>query len=78
MATLSDPTFGMRAVGLSFNPSGDPKVHECKVVYAHLIDMLDDLRGRSTDPEVKRLASVTITELQGAQMWHVKTLTWGK
>ena len=27
-------------------------------------------------PEQKRLCSITITELQGAQMWAVKAATW--
>lgn len=67
-------TFGEKAVGLSFNPSGDPAVHECKLAFAKLIDQMDALReaegGRA------RLASVAITELQTAQMWAVKALTW--
>jgi hypothetical protein len=28
------------------------------------------------NPEVKRMASVAITELQTAQMWAVKAITW--
>ena len=33
-------TFGERAVGLTFNPSGDPAVHECKAGFAKLIDQM--------------------------------------
>lgn len=67
-------TFGERAVGLTFNPSGDPAVNECKAGFAKLIDQMNSLReGRS---EQARLASVAITEMQGAQMWAVKALTW--
>ncbi len=70
------PTFGMKAVGINFNPSGDRHVHQVKSLYASVIDSLNDLRAVSDDPEVKRLCSVAITEAQGAQMWAVKAITW--
>ena len=69
-------TFGEKAVGLSFNPSGDDKVSAIKGLYAEIIDFLNDLRISDSSPEVKRLASVAITEAQTAQMWAVKALTW--
>lgn len=69
-------TFGEKAVGLSFNPSGDDAVGTCKQGFANLIDQMSDLRNNSTSGEQKRLASVAITEAQGAQMWAVKALTW--
>lgn len=69
-------TFGQKAVGLSFNPSGDDKVHAVKNLYAAIIDRLNAIRVESEDPEVKRLCSVAITEAQGAQMWAVKAITW--
>jgi hypothetical protein len=70
-------TFGERAVGLSFNPGGREDVDACKRGFAAEIDRMNDLRNdESTSPEKKRLASVAITELQGAQMWAVKALTW--
>jgi len=37
---------------------------------------MNELRTNTTSPEVKRLASVAITEAQTAQMWAVKALTW--
>ncbi len=43
---------------------------------AVVIDDMNDLRSSTTSPEVKRLCSVAITELQGSQMWCVKALTW--
>jgi len=67
-------TFGERAVGLTFNPSGDETVHRCKAGYAALIDQMHDLRENSTDEAVKRMAS--IANAQTAQMWAVKALTW--
>lgn len=73
-------TFGQKAVGLTFNPSGDEAVARCKQGFADLIDQMHALRtrtdGSAPDPEVMRLASVAITEAQGAQMWAVKALTW--
>jgi hypothetical protein len=68
-------TYGQKAVGLTFNPSGDDEVAKCKQSFADEIDRMNDLRSRSTG-EKARLASVAITELQGAQMWVVKAITW--
>jgi hypothetical protein len=69
-------TFGEKAVGLAFNPSQDPAVYSCKSVFARVIDQLNDLRNTSENPDVKRTASVAITEAQTAQMWAVKAITW--
>jgi hypothetical protein len=70
-------TFGEKAVGLNFNPGGNLAVDECKKTFAKAIDQMNDLRNDPiTTPEAKRLASVAITELQGAQMWAVKAITW--
>lgn len=69
-------TFGEKAVGLSFNPSGDEVVHACKQMFADIIDVMHTLRAGSESSEVKRMASVAITELQTAQMWAVKAITW--
>ena len=75
--TIRELTFGERAVGLTFNPSGHPGVQVVKEAYASLIDLLNLQRENATDPEAKRLASIAITEAQGAQMWAVKAITWG-
>lgn len=75
-------TYGERAVGLTFNPSGDPNVNELKRLYAKVIDHLNyerlRIEDRIEDPhgERYRLLSVAITEAQGAQMWAVKAATW--
>lgn len=70
-------TYGEKAVGLSFNPSGDEKVNQLKQQYAQIIDGLDmardNVRGQ---PEAVRLFSIAITEAQSAQMWAVKAVTW--
>lgn len=75
-ATLRAPTFGERAVGLSFNPANDPTVQKIKELYAQIIDLCNEARSLNEDSEVKRLYSVAITEAQTAQMWAVKAITW--
>lgn len=70
-------TFGERAVGLSFNPSGDKRVDRIKRAYASIIDELHWLKmDPNSSADIVRLASVAITEAQSAQMWAVKALTW--
>ena len=69
-------TFGEKAVGLTFNPSQDPAVYACKSGFARVIDQMHDLRNTTDNAEVKRMASVAITEAQTAQMWAVKAITW--
>lgn len=79
MADERPLTFGEKAVGLTFNPGGNPDVEKIKRGYADLIDMLDELRRTASaagNGEQARLASVAITEAQGAQMWAVKAVTW--
>jgi len=56
-------TYGMNAVGLTFNPSGNEKVVEVKELYAKIIDLLNDLRADQRN-EQSRLLSVAITEAQ--------------
>lgn len=68
-------TFGEKAVGLKFNPSGNEKVDKLKQLYGEIIDLLNEDRGDNRD-ERARLASVAITDAQGAQMWAVKAVTW--
>ena len=69
-------SYGESAVGLSFNPSGSDDVHDCKRLFAEIIDALNDARSSTSDGEPKRLYSVAITEAQTAQMWAVKAITW--
>jgi hypothetical protein len=73
--TTRELTTGEKAVGLTFNPSGDEKVLKLKKLYAEIIDTLVEDRGQNHD-ERARLASVAITEAQGAQMWAVKAVTY--
>lgn len=70
-------TFGQKAVGLNFNPSGDDAVSQAKQTIANAIDQMNDFRNNpDTCPGAKRHASAAITELESAQMRMVKALTW--
>lgn len=74
--TKDELTFGERACGVSFNPGGHPVVNAVKKAYAEIAEQLNDIRIQDTDPEVKRMCSIAITELQTSQMWAVKAVTW--
>lgn len=74
-APMRQMTFGEKAVGLNFNPSGRPEVDKCKAGFAALIDQMNDLRSATESGDVVRACSVSITEAQTAQMWAVKALT---
>ena len=75
-AGKDEQTYGQKAVGVNFNPSNEDAIYVCKKRYADLIDEMNDLRATTSSQEQKRLCSVAITELQTAQMWSVKALTW--
>lgn len=75
-ATL-EASFGGKAVGLKFNPSGNKDVEQIKTQCAELVNSLQFLRNQTEDGEKKRMYSVAITEIQTAQMWAVKAVTWG-
>lgn len=74
--TERELSYGEKAVGLTFNPSGDSDVNKIKAMYAGIIDEMHRLRVTTEDSEQGRLASVAITQAQTAQMWAVKALTW--
>lgn len=69
-------TFGEEAVGLTFNPGGNPAVDSMKRKYASIIDDLNDLRTQSESPGVKRHCATGITDAETAQMRAVKAITW--
>ena len=72
-------TYGEMAVGLTFNPGGNPDVEKIKRAFADLIDMMAELRitaSAAGNYEQARLASVAITEMQTSQMWAVKAVTF--
>lgn len=69
-------SYGEKAVGITSNTGNSDEVHKAKSLCAELINQMNDLIADSTSGEQKRLSSVAITELQAAQMWCVKAITW--
>lgn len=79
-------TFGQKAVGLKFNPSGDETVNKAKQLSADLIDLVEDkykerlnklttvTRQLSWMENVLRTAA--FNAIIAAQMAVVKFLTW--
>ncbi len=74
---MLEQSFGGKAVGLTFNVTGDKEVYDVKSQCAVLINTLNKLRADTADGEKKRMYSIAITEIQTAQMWAVKAITWG-
>lgn len=69
-------SFGQKAVGLKFNPSGDDAVTKCKQGFADSIDQMDTLRQQTRSQQVARYCSAAITQMEIAQMMAVKAITW--
>ena len=73
---MEELTFGQTLVGLTFNPSGDPKVQKAKELCAELADLLEDDYKNSEVTYLKRvLHDATVGEILKAQMMVVKLLT---
>jgi hypothetical protein len=76
MSENRELTYGEKAVGLTFNPSNDDSVAQCKAEFAKVIDRMNDLRSLTNNFEVDRMAEIAIESAQTAQMWAVKAITW--
>jgi len=80
-STQRELTYGEKAVGLKFNPGGNPQVDEVKKLYAKIIDAI--IHSGTPDKETDRereerlsMANEAIRQAQTAQMWAVKVITW--
>ena len=70
-------TFGEKACGVSFNPDNNLVVDSIKRQFAALVDSLHNHRLEAgMVGEKGRMLSIAITDLQTAQMWAVKAVTW--
>lgn len=75
--TQRELSFGEKAVGLTFNPSGDEKVAKLKKLYAEIIDTLSDGNlDNGASGLGGRILGRAINEAMSAQMWAVKAVTW--
>lgn len=78
---MSDLSFGQQLVGLTFNPSGDPKVQRAKELCAELADLiqsdlLDKIYSENPPNDLyKTLHARAVGEILNAQMNVVKVLT---
>jgi hypothetical protein len=72
------PTFGEQLVGITFNPSSDPKVQRAKELCAELADLVrDGNEVLELNNSVKHhLLHHTYGEILNAQMNVVKVLTF--
>ena len=76
-------TFGEKAVGITFNPSGSDEVYEAKMLAAKQIDLLEKVHNKVTD-DGKAMSSWVRSVLRtqafnllvSAQMALVKYITW--
>ena len=72
-------TFGMKLVGLDFNPSGDPRVTELKQLAARMADIVNEHNSAGITPESGYLNSTfkggAIRRILDGQMWAVKHIT---
>lgn len=75
-------TFGQKAVGLTFNPSGDDKVAKAKQLFADVIDIMcpngggDIINGEFNLSLHWTLRQIAFSAIIAAQMAVVKYLTW--
>lgn len=76
-------TFGERAVGLTFNPSGDEKVHKAKQLMADALDLLKEAEAEKTHNgnaiaswEANVFRTNAFNKIVDAQMALVKYITW--
>lgn len=69
-------TFGQKAVGITFNPGGNPQVDRVKQHYANIIDGLEELRKESTSDIQKEFIKQAYDAAIVGQMLAVKAITW--
>lgn len=74
-------TPGEIAVGLTFNPSADPKVARLKALFAEAFDIVEQSvpAGSVTEPleitRKRKMRDAALHEIVTAQMWAVKVVT---
>lgn len=58
--------------------SDETEKTKLKETFSDLINLFDRIRNETEEQDVKRLASITISKLEEACMFGVKTLTYNK
>lgn len=80
---IKELTFGQKAVGLTFNPSGDPRVVKAKQLIASAIDLLEEVHQEKTNNGAASstwyrnvFRTEAFNQLVNASSSLVKYLTW--
>jgi hypothetical protein len=72
-------TPGEKAVGLTFNPSGDEKVNELKQLFAKTFDIVEQCvpadDGTVPTARLRKMRDSALEAIITAQMWSVKVAT---
>ena len=83
--TSRELTFGEKAVGLTFNPSGDEKVNKAKMLMADALDLLKEAEAEKAKLSVGNsfasweanvFRTNAFNKIVDAQMSLVKYITW--
>jgi hypothetical protein len=83
--TNRELTFGEKAVGLTFNPSGDEKVNKAKMLMADALDLLKEAEAEKAKLsagnamaswEANVFRTNAFNKIVDAQMSLVKYITW--
>ena len=83
--TERELTFGEKAVGLTFNPSGDEKVNKAKQLMADALDLLKEAEAEKAKSstgnkiaswEANVFRTNAFNKIVDAQMALVKYITW--
>lgn len=80
MGLSRELTAGEKAVGITFNLGGDPRVNEVKSLMAKVFDIVeastpaDD--GTIPTARKRKLRDAALQEIITAQMWAVKVITY--
>lgn len=64
-----------KLANVDFNPSKRPDVDEVKMLFARLVTILEPVQADRVNGGGGRLASIAITQFEGAAMFAVKALT---
>lgn len=72
-------TYGEKAVGISFNPSGNANVDELKSLFAKAFDIVEQSvpadDGTIATARKRKMRDNALAEIITAQMWAVKVVT---
>uniref|UniRef100_A0A3B0MIR8 Uncharacterized protein n=1 Tax=Arsenophonus endosymbiont of Trialeurodes vaporariorum TaxID=235567 RepID=A0A3B0MIR8_9GAMM len=73
---MEELTYGEKAVDLQATKGNELDIYVMKRRIADVINQLHAERSQSDNPEIKRMLSIVITDLQTAAMRATQALTW--